>query len=210
MTKQSGSSKPSPSRAERAAAWWRQLSGHGDNDDADQARQKTDTGALARLRRCADPIEAAAEPAFIDLFRRLYPKGKAHKERLEGVAVAAILLAHLRSEPRAAIHLPVRLGRTREGKIPKNDDVAVFSASRMRSLVRAQSPSEVLRGFRNAIAILGADNVPPGELAHYALYWLHPQHGEKARIKFLFDYHQAGDAAPDTETTDAPTGETLS
>ncbi len=207
MTKQTGKPDKYRSRAQAAAAWWRALSGNLPDDETEDRRRRADTGAMARLRRCATPIEAAAEPAFIDLFRRLYPKSGADPNKLEGLAVAAILLAHLRSEPHPGASLPARLGRTREGKIPKEGEIPLFSAARMRALVRPQNHEDVLRGFRNAIAILGRDNVPVADLAFYAIHWLHPTRGEEFRVRFLFDYHQAGAATPDADPQDSNTGD---
>ena len=196
-------------QAEIAAAWWRDLTGNDRVPDQAPSKRKPDRGAVARLRRCSQPIEAAAEPACIDLYRRLLSTekdpSKSASQRpselnarlLERVAVIAILLAQLRSEPSDATSLTARLGRTKEGKIPKENEAPVFSAGRLRALIDAHNNKDVLRGFRSIIAILGRDSVSPTQLARYALFWLDPRYGERSKIEFLFAYHQAGSATPD-------------
>lgn len=179
-----------PSRAELAVRWWRELAGR--KADGSPAPSGADPGALARLRRCSRPIEAATEPAFISLFKNIHGDRNPTAEQVERVAVVAILLAHLRSDPASKTSLPRLLGRPRNA----GGDVRLFSAARLRALIEARDARDVLRGFRGIIAILGRDQVPPADLARYAFYWLDPKFGEECQIRFLFDYHQAPEAAP--------------
>ena len=191
--------KRSPSKAELAASWWRRLAGRKADGSPDPFG--ADPSALAHLRRCSSPVEAATEPAFIDLFRTLYGAAKPSTEQVERVAVVAILLAHLRSEPQPGMSLPRQLGRPRDA----GGDVRLLSPARMRALIEARNATDVLRGFRNIIAILGRDQVPPADLAKYAFYWLDTKHGQKKQIEFLFDYHQAADAVPHDRQTEQDT-----
>jgi len=176
-----------------AAEWWRGLqrtTGDG------KPNPGADPGALARLRRCATPIEALTESATIQLCRRLGGKAD-HFRRVESIATLAILLSHVRDDLKAST-LGAMLGATREG------EMAVMSDLRLRQLMAARDAQELLRGLREALSLLGGQ-APVEDLAGLVLNWFHPTHGERTRTRFLFAYHGAIDAAPPANGDDAPT-----
>jgi CRISPR system Cascade subunit CasB len=182
--------KPTQSRALKAAIWWAALQRtHPDGTPNPTA----DPGALARLRRSATPGEALAERATIALCREL--GCRADDNIVESVAVLAIVLAHVREDRRGQ-----KLGQCL-GPNSENGDTPLLSELRLRRLLAARDGAELLRGFREVVALLG-DRAPVLDLATLMLGWLDDERGERLRTRFLFDYHGASDAAP--PDTDEP------
>ena len=166
---------------EIAARWWREL-------------QPTDTqpgnrAALARLRRCTSPAQAAAIPEALDLARWVGITFGRHG-RFEAVLLTAIVLAHVREDDRSA-----SAARQLGGAGP--DHRAAMSPLRFARLLNAETTEEKLVAFRRAVALLrGAVHVP--SLALALLDW-----SEKTRIAWAFDYHGAPPPTTDATTTAA-------
>ena len=141
--------------------------------------------ALARLRRCSTWVEAAAEPETALLFRQI---GRREEKRLPRVAVLAAVLAHVRADEPSKVASSV-------GPQGGDDATAVLSSLRLRRLLTTEGDDAILTAFRRLIALKGGTaNV--ADLAD-----THPQLGqrEKTRMRFAFDYWQAGQAAPKDE-----------
>jgi CRISPR type I-E-associated protein CasB/Cse2 len=204
-----------PSEQSIAARWWRSMQ----RTKADGSpNSEANPGALARLRRCATPIEALTETETIRLCRLLGCSYPDHLQ-VESIAVLAVLLAHVRDDARpltlgAMLGLPREHDKQRkEGKKAplseddkqrKDDEKApVMSDLRLRQLMAARDAKELLRSFREALSLLGGQ-APVADLARTILGWFHPTSGERTRTRFLFDYHGALDAAPPPNGEDAP------
>lgn len=175
-----------PDRGESAARWWRSLAGKAEDT-------APDPGALARLRRETSPARAWGEPAVAQLYRRLGFAAADRERRMEPVALAAMILSHVREETDGA--LGEALGADADGA------PAVMHPLRVRRLTAARDGAETLRGFREAVALLGGA-APVADLAHCALDWTDPRRGDRTRSRFLFAYHGAAFAAP-RDTDDA-------
>jgi CRISPR system Cascade subunit CasB len=155
-----------------AAAWWRAL-------QPDPARRNPrdrpgDRGALARLRRCHHPLDAAAEPAALDLARRLGVRSGGDPALADALA-AAVVLAGVRASDPGGPHPARRLG---SGERP------LMSRLRLARLLAADTPEERLTGFRRAVALAGgaADGAA---LAEALLDW------PGQRVRWAFEYHAA-------------------
>jgi len=167
-------------QSDAAWRWWNNLRPT-ENSPGDRA-------ALARLRRCSSPLEAAMEPATIDLFRAL--GFHSPENNLERVAVLAVALAGVREQPKPNIKLARALGPSSD----KVDD-AKLKPLRFRRLLGARGAEETLVAFRRAVQLLGGvANV--GDLAELILAWNEEGVGDRVRVRFAFDYHNAGAYAP--------------
>ena len=163
-----------------AMGWWERLqpqkSGNG--------RATGDRAALARLRRCSTWFEAAAEPETIVLFRRI---GQHDEKRLPRVAILAAVLAHVRKDESSKIASSVG---PKDGK----EENALLKPLRLRRLLSATADDEILTAFRRLVALKGCTaNI--ADLTRNILHW----HDERTRMRFAFDYWQAGPAAPHGE-----------
>lgn len=161
-------------RRRAAWLWWSRLTDE----------RYGDRGALARLRRCYAPIEAWAEPETMQLYRALGFEARHRTWRAEAVGVLAIVLAGVGENRPGA--LGQALG---EGERPVLHDL------RLRRLTSARDGVELLRGFREAVSLLGG-KAPVGDLATCILGWLDADARDRTRTRFLFDYYGAGYAAP--------------
>lgn len=183
-----------PPRGEKAARWWRSLNGLGD-------KPETDPGALARLRRETSPARAWGEPAVARLYRDLGFGQEDRDWRMESVALLAMVLSHVREETGGT--LGSALGASSDGA------PAVMNPLRVRRLTAARDGAETLRGFREAVALLGG-KAPVTDLAGCVLDWTDARRGDRTRSRFLFAYHGAAFAAPHDddaaprESDDAP------
>ncbi len=171
MTK---TSSPPPGAV--AASWWRDLQPRPDGSGGDRA-------ALARLRRAATVAEAAAEPATLDLCRRLGWDWR----KLATAAVTASVLAHVRKDDP-----PLPVAR-QLGPASGNGDAAM-SWLRFRRLVQAETDDDRLTAFRRAVALAGG-RLNVSDLARSLLDW-----NEWQRRRWLFVYHDA--PAPVERSTD--------
>lgn len=176
---------PTAERTDRGAAalaWWRGLQG-----DPDTGRPG-DRAALARLRRCASTVEAMAEPAVVDLYRRFgFPPAQA-RDRLPTVATVAMVLAHVREH--AAGHPAHAIGLR-----SPNDDDPPLKPLRFRRLLTIDDDEELARDMRR-LATIANRKLDVARLARALLLWNHPEYGDRVRAEWAFHYYAAGEAAP--------------
>jgi CRISPR system Cascade subunit CasB len=146
---------------------------------------------LARLRRCSTWVEAATEPETALLFRQI---GRREEKRLPRVAVLAAVLAHVRADETVKVASSV-------GPQGGDDATAVLSSLRLRRLLTTEGNDALLTAFRRLITLKGG-TAKVADLATLILNW----DSEKTRMRFAFDYWQAGQAAPTDEAPkdDAP------
>jgi CRISPR system Cascade subunit CasB len=172
-------------QAIRARDWWRALQPR----EVNGHRVPGDRAALARLRRCSTPLEAASEPATIALYRKI---GFDHPERdLPRVAALAAVLAHV--NPTANTHdtLARQLGPPPGGEPHE----AVLKPLRFKRLMTTRGPAETMTAFRRVVHLLdGQVNVH--DLARLMLAWDVTGLGDRVRTRFAFDFHGAAFAAP--------------
>lgn len=171
-------------KAQAAVQWWRALQ----PDPKREPRQDRagDRAALAKLRRCTTPLQAAFEPAALSLARCLGIRDGGD-EGLDDALLAAIVLAHVREdapEERVARQLGAA---DLSGHAP-------MSPLRLTRLLAAETQEERLVAFRRAVALLkGRLNVR--DLALALLDW-----SERHRIEWAFAYHNVPPPGDSTET----------
>ena len=102
----------------------------------------------------------------------------------------ASVLAHVRDD--AKVPVARALGPPRGGK-PED---AVYSVLRLRRLLTSRGDDELLIAFRRVVAMLG-DTANVRDLARQILDWDHDERGDRTRTLFAFNYHDAGEHAPD-------------
>ena len=154
-----------------------------------------DRAALAKLRRASSVMEAAAEPATADLYKNL--KFTRPDRDLARAAVVAAVLAHVRDgtwEKVAEV-----IGRPRAGK----GSTKLITPLRLKRLLAAREPDDVLIAFRRVVAILD-QKANVRDLAIQILAWTDGVHGDLTRTRFAFDYHGAGQFAPGADTATSP------
>ena len=176
--------------AKKAARWWRGLQRTLRNGETNP---NADPGALARLRRASAPIEALTEPVVHRLYREL-SAGTYNERRAEAVAVLAMVLAHVRKDcddDREGAAL-LKLGH----KLAAGDP-PLLSTLRLKRLTSAREGDDVLRCFREAVALL-RDTVPVVDLVCNVLGWMDEDCRDQIRTRFLFDYHGAQFTPSDT------------
>lgn len=182
-------------RARLARVWWNSLR----PVDTDKGRLPGNRAALARLRRCSSPLEAAAEPETAALFNKL----GAHPKDIGRISVLASVLAHVRDEPKKSPRIARAIGPPPDGE-PAD---AIVKPVRFKSLMAARTDEEVLIAFRRVVALLDRKaNV--ANLAELVLGWTDDDHGDRVRTRFAFDYHGAGFAAPDAHADKDATDKT--
>lgn len=151
--------------------WWR--------DSIADRNSGAARGLAARLRR-ATPLEAISEPAVQALARRI-SVGPAQA----GVLVRLVqVLAEVREDDGKS--LARRLG----------GDPAVMSHLRVQRLLRAEG-EEATTAIRRAV-LMADRRCNVERLARDLLAWDHPEGGEVARRRWIFDYF----AAPQPGSTD--------
>lgn len=194
-------SRNEPDRADAAWKWWSALQ----PAELNGRCLPGDRAAIARLKRAGNVLEAASEPATAELYGRL---GFDRPERdLPRAALVAAVLAHVRKDVLRKDVRPMpfaaAIGVPRAGA----DGSPLVTPLRFKRLVAAREPDEMLIAFRRAVAILGhSANVK--NLASVLIAWTDPdeRRADIARTRFAFDYHGAGEYAPDAATgTDAET-----
>lgn len=180
--------RPYETEADAAWKWWNSLQAN------EQTKQRGDRATLAKLRRASSIMEAAAEPATADLFKRLGFERKCASRDLPRAALIAAILAHIRpNENKEA--LAHAIGTTRGGA----DTTELVSPLRLKRLVAAREPDDLLIAFRRVIAILGRTaNIK--DVAKQLLLWTDDRHADRARTLFMFDYHSADQFAPELKT----------
>jgi len=147
-----------------AAMWWR---------DHLADRERGSARALsARLRR-ADGITALAEPQVVALARRL----RLGPPQAATIVRLVTVLADLReSDPQP---LAARLG----GPEP------ALSTLRFQRLLRSEG-DDLTRQLRRALPMAGR-RCDVERLAGDLLFWEHPEHGDRIRARWSFDYFGA-------------------
>ncbi len=170
-------------QAWQAALWWRELA------TAEFGRR--DRAAVARLRRAASALEAAEEPATIDLVRRL----GGGIESLERVAVCAGVLAHVRDDDTAPAAR--RVGSPRSGSNAR----APMSSLRFRRLIQADTADDMLVQFRRLVA-LADRKANVADLAAALLDW-----SDLRKRDWIFRYHLGEPPAADAELVPQPESE---
>lgn len=160
-----GEAEPAARPGAIALDWWRGLQGKGD-------KRRPDRAALAGLRRCRSPLEAAMVPAFHDLRRRL---PRTDPDRL---AAAAIVLAHVREDAGPGAKVARLLGPTDQ----KDDNSGAMTYGRFRSLLQADTPEELIRAMRRAVQLLNG-SAPVADLAESVIYW-----GDRVRRRWAFEF----------------------
>lgn len=175
--------KSAAEEARTAVQWWRDLQPY----FSDGSRNpRADRAALARLRR-ADLLGAMQDPATFALFRAL---GRQHPNDLPRIALCAAVLAGVR-EDRPAEHPARTLGP------PSLDTVeqAAMKPLRFRRVIEAETPEERLGALRRAVQ-LADRRLNVRELASACFDW-----SEGRRRQWIFEYYNAGFAAPASEPT---------
>jgi CRISPR system Cascade subunit CasB len=152
-----------------AATWWNEL-------QPDGKKRAGDRAALARLRRCGRPEEAAEVPAALALARRLGIRDGSDWKHLEAILVTAIVLAHVRAN-RDDVLTARLLGPAEPG------GHAALSPLRLARLLAAETAEERIIAFRRAVALAGyTANV--ADLADALLNW-----SDRKRVAWAFAYH---------------------
>ena len=179
-----------------ALRWWSDLQSR----RADGTRNPTgNPGALAELRRVATSVEAAEHDAAIGLFDRLFP-GRSASDfgRLVRVGTLASILAHVRDHDKPG-----------DGRWPSvaravgqqsNGDSARLSPLRFRRLLAARSDDEILTSFRRLVSLAGR-RLNVIDLAESTLEWNDDEIGDRRRVRWAFDYYNAGNATPGATIT---------
>jgi CRISPR type I-E-associated protein CasB/Cse2 len=164
-----------------------------------------DAPALAALRRAATPIEAIEEDAAIALYDRLFPGRRSLDfERLARVGTLASVLANVREH--GAHSYDGRWLTVARAMGPQNlfkPTLALMSSLRFRRLLAARNEDEILVGFRR-IVTLARRKVNVVDLSESILDWTDDEVGDKRRVRWAFDYHGAGIAAPGAPVANSP------
>ena len=130
-------------------------------------------------------MEALTEPVVYRLYREM-SAGTYDERRAEAVAVLAMVLAHVRDDFEGG----------KLGHLLAAGDPPKLGALRLKRLTSARDGDEVLRCFRESVALL-RDTVPVVDLASIVLGWMDVDRRNQIRTRFLFDYHGAQFAPPD-------------
>jgi CRISPR system Cascade subunit CasB len=186
--------------AKAAHDWWRSLR---PQERANGYKSPGDRAAIARLRRASSVMDAAAEPATAALFTTLAQANDQAFNRqfptigLARASVIAAVLAHVKESGRESIARAIGTPRSGDGS------TALITPLRLKRLLAARTPDEVLTGFRRTVAILG-HTADVRDLALQLLAWTDDERGDLTRTRFAFDYHGAGQFAPaaSANTTD--------
>lgn len=179
-----------PFKNEKSAAytWWRQLQ---PQEDGEGVNRRGDRAAAARLRRAASILEAAAEPATVDLYRRL---GFTRPEvDLGRAALVAAVLAHVRKDD-PGHSVAEAIGAPKSG----DAETALISPLRFKRVIAARDPDDLLIAFRRVIAILGG-KADVKNITAVLLGFTDERWAEITRTRFAFAYHGAALAAPQPE-----------
>jgi CRISPR system Cascade subunit CasB len=185
-----------PDIALTARTWWRALQRTLSNG---KPNPRADTGALARLRHCATPLEAMTEPATLDLFHRLRRDNSLARDNprdLARVAVVAMVLAHVREDASGHKSAIQAVGHPE----PK------LSPLRFRRLLACRDDDDsacedLAREMRRFVALAG-QTVNVGDLARSLLHWT-----DRTRAQWAFQYYGAGFAAPASSPDHEPASE---
>ena len=186
-------------RRDRAHRWWQRLQPR--NDD-DSPNPNADRGSLARLRRASTPTDILDEEAVFALHRSL---GYGRSDTFVPAAVAAAVLAHVRA------HVPGRTPARAVGRTSFADrdlESAAMSPFRLRRLLQAREPDDVLRQMRRLVEI--ADRkLDVGALATLILDWFDERRADRVRTLFAFDYYDARGELPEARPNPSSSDPTI-
>ena len=188
------SGKPYESESLAAARWWSSLQPQRRNDGS---WSSGDRASLSRLRRASSILDALAEPATAYLFRKLGLPDKDDGASRIRAALLAGVLSHVRNDDRGRSIASVIGSRRGDAESQQ-----LVTPLRFKRLIAAREPDELLTAFRRVVAILG-DTANVKDLARTLLAFTDPddRRADIARTRFAFDYHGAGQYAPDDETS---------
>jgi CRISPR system Cascade subunit CasB len=173
--------KSAAEEASIAVQWWRGLQPNFSNGERNP---NADRAALARLRR-ADLLAAMQDPATFTLFRAL---GRQRPTELPEVALCAAVLAGVREDRPGE-----RPARTLGPPSIETVEQAAMKPLRFRRLIEAATPDERLGALRRAVQ-LADRRLNLRELAAACLDW-----SDGRRQRWIFEYYNAGFAAPTSE-----------
>lgn len=143
--------------------------------------------ARARLRRCAEPLDAFAERGaheLLDATREARTADDAYMPREEEILALAPLLAWV-EEHDGARSLPAQLAQTRES----GQDRPMLSELRFKRLLSANGP-ELFTELRRALQLIGKRaNVL--SLAEAACDWNLEHRGADLRRRWAYDYYSS-------------------
>jgi CRISPR system Cascade subunit CasB len=183
------SKRPFEKEAAAAWSWWNQLQSR----DRGGRLVPGDRATLARLRRSATVMEAATESAAAVLYQKL---AFAHVEQdLARAAMVAAVLAHVREDTKVPLARAIGTPRAGDGS------AALVSTLRLRRLMAARDPDDLLTLFRRTVAILG-DTANVRDLARELIAWTDERFGDISRTQFAFAYHNAAQFAPEAPGSD--------
>lgn len=185
----------------RALGWWRR--------HVDPANGKVDPATRARLRRARSHLDVLRIEPAVALARQLgaAPKSRAAPAwRTYAALDLARVLAHVKEHEsrhpmRAAgwKRFPYETTESEAGA-----DRPLLSDARFKRLLETGEGEEKVLAFTRLVALLGGTvNVP--QLANDFLVWNHPEHGDRVRERWAFEYLHAGSAAPDLPAIDSDT-----
>jgi CRISPR system Cascade subunit CasB len=166
-----------------AAQWWRGLQPY---FPTGERNPNADRASLARLRR-DDLLAAMQDPETFVLFHTL---GRQRPTDLPEVALCAAVLAGVREDRPGE-----RPARTLGPPSIEAIEQAAMKPLRFRRLIDAETPEERLLMLRRAVQ-LAAHKLNVRELAAACLDW-----SEDRRQRWIFEYYNAGFAAPAYEPT---------
>lgn len=147
-----------------------------------------DTGARAALRRVSNPADAAFQPAFHALRRKMLEVGRVNDDAL---AVVAVLAASVRAE--APGRLPERLGASK-------GDRPLLPELRLQRLLQEDAADDLLRLMRRVLAMID-NRADIADLARWVYPLAVPGSHDGAARRFAYAYY--GAVAPDAGDEDA-------
>jgi CRISPR system Cascade subunit CasB len=182
--------RPYDDQAEAAARWLASLRPRTINGRSIPG----DRAALAKLRRSSCAMDAVAEPVTADLFKQI--NFERTDRNLLRCAVIAAVLAHVGGTRPDSIARSIGTPRAGDGS------TALVTPLRLKRLLAAREPDDVLIAFRRVVARLGGE-VNVKDLARQILAWTDEERGDISRTQFAFEYHGAGQFGPGADDTPA-------
>lgn len=190
-------------RGAPALAWWRR--------HCDPMNRQVDPGTRARLRRARSHLDVLRVSAAADLARRLGAVPTTHAAppwRLYAALDLARVLAHVKEHetrhPMRAAGWKGFPGDKKESEA--GDQRPVLSEARFRRLLETGEGEEKVLAFTRLVTILGG-MINVEQLASDFITWNHPEYGDRVRERWVFEYLDAGNAAPEPPPIDSPNTE---
>jgi CRISPR system Cascade subunit CasB len=159
----------------------------------------------ARLRRARSTLDVLHVTLAVVLARQLGAAPKASRASdwhvraaLDLARVLAHVKAHEGRHPMRAAGWKRFPGDKKESDA--GEDRPVLSGARFRRLLETGDDEEKVLAFTRLVALLGG-TVNVEQLAGDFLLWNHPEHGDRVRERWAFEYLAAGDAAPPAPPT---------